>query len=93
MSWKVGVPLVVALALIAAVLLWPVTCDGTSKSVSCTGLLVQESRNIALNEGAPPTSGPSDLQRSLMLRALGAAGLVGAAGTGVVLVTRRTRGS
>ncbi len=93
MSWKVGTPLVVGLALTAAVLLWPASCDGTSESITCTGVLVQESRNIDPTDPATPTSGPSDLQRSMMLRAVAAGALVGGVGAGIVLVARRTTAS
>lgn len=93
MSWKVGTLLVVGLALTAAVLLWPASCDGTSESITCTGVLVQESRDIDRTDQATRTSGPSDLQRSMMLRAAAAGALMGGAGAGIVLVARRTTAS
>lgn len=92
-SWKIGAPLVVGLALTAVVLVWPASCDGTSESITCTGALVQESRDIDPTDPATRTSGPSELQRSMVLRAAAAGVLVGGAGVGLVLVARRTTAS
>lgn len=91
-SWKVGT-LVIGLALTAAVLLWPASCEGTSESISCSGVLVQESRDVDPTDPATRAAGPSDLQRSMMLRAAAAAVLVGGVGAGAVLVARRTSSS
>lgn len=93
MSSKIGTPLVVGLALMAAVLLWPASCDGTSESITCTGALVRESRDLDPTDPPTQTSGPSDLQRSMMLRAAAAGALVGGVGAGTVLVARRTTAS